>query len=358
MKNFILVIVGILIVNLISCRTIESRRPIADIDDIISHEGEVEMINACWDMQEKSLIAKPTYPTSPRLDCTNLPSHIKDLTKSIIALVDKDNLVMGEDGYYKIKYPSTYRNAYQLCEGEEFADQPILSFCSGAVAGEATQQNGIKVSVVQTAGHCLKTQGDCENTLFIQGFTKQGNRQPYQYKFSPNQIFKCNQLVRQKLDDFTVEDYAMATADRIIPAASIKYDGRIPKLGDNIFLCGMPSGLPMKCAFNGSIISQTEHYYTTEISAYAGNSGSAAFYTDSLSAAGILVRGHGDFEWVDSGKSTKRKYAAFNEKGYEWVREKGVQCRRELQMDNTIIGGEHLNKLDFIEEFFPGLIVR
>lgn len=223
-----------------------------------------------------------------------------EFSKSVAVRVSKRRLTVDRTDETKILFPlvTLERSMPQLCKDERFIDQVSLGTCSGFLVGPKT---------LVTAGHCMTTEKDCENNKWVFGFTTDSK------EFNINQVYSCKKVVHQKnvYDKLEVSDYAVIELDRAVvnakPLKTRKF-GRI-NLGTPLVVLGHPLGLPMK-ATDGGVVSRMNdierenplrslwlrnHYFTANLDAYSGNSGSPVFNANTGKVEGILVQGADDF---------------------------------------------------------------
>lgn len=223
-----------------------------------------------------------------------------EMAQSVALRVSKRRLVPDRTNPEKILFPFiTLEKAMpQLCKDERFIDQYSLGSCSGFLVGPKT---------LVTAGHCMINEKECENYRWVFGFKNTST------DLDVNQVYSCKKIVSQKYiySDREINDYAVIELDRevtgFIPFKLRKF-GRV-SLGTPLVVIGHPMGLPMK-ATDGAVVSRMNaqeretklkswflrsHYFTANLDAYGGNSGSPVFNTKTKKVEGILIQGADDF---------------------------------------------------------------
>jgi len=231
--------------------------------------------------------------------------RVVDVSRSTVALVKSENLA--KSGVQFTLQGETFKEKFNLCSGERFADQPAAAFCSGFLVGE---------NKIVTAGHCVTTQATCDDVRFVFDYKMKNSRQS-QLQFAESQVYSCKKVLGWKKDDVGA-DFAIIELDRPVV-------GRRPlKLSDNsglrrkteVLVIGHPSGLPTKITDGASVRNiQTEGgYFVANLDTYGGNSGSAVFNARTLEVEGILVRGEKDYE-TDEDLGCRRSFKVGNEDG-------------------------------------------
>lgn len=178
------------------------------------------------------------------------------------------------------------RQAYPLCESENFRDQVVLGSCSSVLIGPKT---------VLTAGHCIRSQAQCADALFIFGHTYEESLLGY---LVSSQIFSCQKLLKfeQKIGDKGA-DYSIIEMDReVIGIEPVKIaDSQNEKAGDIVANYSYPLGLPLKLDV-GKILrnSSQSNFIEVAVDTFGGSSGSGLFNSKN-ELIGILSRGSDDF---------------------------------------------------------------
>ena len=208
-------------------------------------------------------------------------------SRSVGLVIRKSNIRQVNDSLYQISTGITFKQKYNLCSGEKFAEQPV--------AGEGTCFL-VSAQEVITAAHVIT--GPLSDYALVFGFeilNKQGGYIPI---INSRDIYYFSAVSFQ--DDNT--DLLRLSLNRVAnrPALRLAKYTR-PVVGTEVYMLGYPAGLPMKAAINASIasIDQVDTYYTS-LDAFQGNSGSPVIDLKNNEVVGILVAGRTDFIWNGS----------------------------------------------------------
>jgi hypothetical protein len=199
-------------------------------------------------------------------------------------LISKDRLRKTPDGKFEFRQ-FKLSQAYPLCEGEKFQDQVVLGFCSGVL---------VAPQVLLTAGHCLRTQEDCQKTNVTFAFNFEKARQA---SLRQEEIYSCSQILAR--EDTSIRgghDFALIRLDR--PVAGIRpvllRSSKALTPNTAIVSLSYPLGLPLKA--DQGRISRNEiwsNFIEAEVDTFSGSSGSGLF-TTAGELVGLLSRGSED----------------------------------------------------------------
>lgn len=236
------------------------------------------------------------YGNDDRLDYFQVEdSATRGLASSTVALVRTSNVeVQGEVAVLKT---TPYGQGMGLCAEEPFYAQETLAFCSGFL---------VAPDMIVTAGHCVRSQANCEATRFVFGFRVE-NSTHMPRRVPAADVFACKNLVHS-VANATGEDFAVIRLDRpVTEAAPLAYrrSGRVNN-GEPLFVVGHPAGLPLKIAGGASVREVKAEHLVANLDTYGGNSGSAVFNSIDGKIEGILVRGEMDYTFQNGCRISNR----------------------------------------------------
>ena len=97
-----------------------------------------------------------------------------------------------------------------------------------------------------------------------------------------------------------------------------------------LLIIGHPSGIPTKIADNGRVLSNNSlHYFTTDLDAFAGNSGSPVINTNTGLVEGVLRFGERDYE--------------------DYINEQGEVCNKAKVCQPNQCDGEKVTRINSVE---------
>ncbi len=209
---------------------------------------------------------------------------------AVVALVKAADLNENADGTFDLATES-YKDAFDLCSGEPFVEQPTGCFCSGSL---------VAPDVVATAGHCVKNAADLATMRFVFGFHMTNATTP-RTKFAADDVYAGKQLLgRQLSNDGT--DWALVRLDRAVVGrepVAVRTSGKINN-SQALYVIGHPCELPRSTAPGAQVRDNgPAPFFVANLDTYGGNSGSPVFNAQNNQVEGILVRGETDF--VSSG---------------------------------------------------------
>ena len=198
------------------------------------------------------------------------------------------------------KYPetiklfgSTLKKERNLCEGERFGEQLTLANCSGFLVEKDGDQ------FIVTAGHCMTNQSDCDSNAWAFGYTSTNVSVEKPFLDVKN-VFKCKEIMSQKLSHGSQNDFAVIKLDRRVEGITplkFRSEGKVDKEIELVVI-GHPSGLPTIVDDSGSVrTNENDFFFEANLDTFGGNSGSAVLDADTGLVEGILVRGEDDYEY-------------------------------------------------------------
>ena len=178
-----------------------------------------------------------------------------------------------------------------MCDGGRFRDQPTPAFCTGFL---------IEEDLLVTAGHCIRNERACRRTRFVFDFRTDGAGTVA--PMERNDVFECQSLVR-RVDRKDV-DFAIVRLGRHTGRPGLEMQARDDiGVGTPLALIGHPSGLPMKIAAGGMVVTSRPRrsLFQTTLDAFDSSSGSPVINTDTYRVEGILTDGDQDFTETPEG---------------------------------------------------------
>lgn len=205
---------------------------------------------------------------------------------STCALVSIADLSQGANGKIVLETTPYEVGGFEACDDEPFATQPTAAFCTGFVVGQ---------DLIATAGHCITDEIDLSQTAFVFGFRMEDANNAVT-EFDADQVYLGVELVGRALGGAL--DHCVLRVDRPITAPGatvlpIRREGDIA-VGDPVGTIGFSTGLPEKFSFgDDTVVKENPNgfYFSANLDAAGGNSGSPVFNTDNNLVEGILVRG-------------------------------------------------------------------
>lgn len=209
-----------------------------------------------------------------------------------VALVATERMTQ-KRGLWVVEGVKTLRETEgDLCEGEKFQDEPVVSICSGVLVDREW---------VATAKHCLPS--DPKEVKLVFGF---GDRGPpkmtrgagaARVEFAAASVFG---VVEWKQGQ-AWEDWALLRLDR--PATVAPVQVATTRVRDDqaeeLAISGYPRGLPLKYSAGARVIAvgeyEDEAIFHASLDAYQGNSGSPVVMHDNGLLVGLLSAGSPDF---------------------------------------------------------------
>lgn len=232
--------------------------------------------------------AKVIYGQDNRLDLFRVlnPDHL-EFAKSTAAMISNSKLTEFNAHEYVIDSMTLEQTG--VCDFERFAKQPVAASCSGFLVAK---------DVLVTAGHCIRSQSDCEASSWVFDYKVDFENQSEVIVDKEN-VYSCKSIISRELNTETQNDYAVIKLTKEVQGRlPLKINKKSPpKKGDSLMVIGHPSGLPTKVADGASVRSVKDVYLIANLDTYGGNSGSAVFNMDTGLVEGILVRGETDYVW-------------------------------------------------------------
>lgn len=212
-------------------------------------------------------------------------SALVELSKSTAAMISMDNLKSLTNG--EVQISASTLESRGICAKERFSQQISAANCSGFL---------VAPNVLVTAGHCIKSEYDCQSYKWVFDF-KVDHSEQGSVNVPKSSVVSCKKIISRSLDQMTKDDYAVIELDRKVEdrrPLTFRKKGKITK-GTAIAVIGHPTGLPTKIADGAKVRSLSSKFFVANLDTYGGNSGSAVFNTKTGEVEGILVRGENDY---------------------------------------------------------------
>ncbi|MEM7434766.1 MAG: serine protease [Myxococcota bacterium] len=254
----------------------------------------VGLIGSACGADERAFVgqleASVVYGSDDRIEVFNHPSAtLRDIARaSVVALIPTNQIERNADGLY-VLFAVTLKDSKDLCDGELFSDQPTAARCSGVL---------IDNDLVLTAGHCMRTQRDCDDTSFVFNYHLDGpNRLA---AIEDDDVYSCAEVVLREETSTSsppTPDFAVVRLDRTVSGGHRPADVRPATetlgTGELVTMIGFGSGIPGKIDSGGEVAdprSDMLDFFVVSSDAFAGHSGSPVF-DSSDRLAGHLVAG-------------------------------------------------------------------
>lgn len=238
---------------------------------------------------------KVIYGDDNRMEPSESSVFYQQLAISTAAQIPKKNVSISDETATILGQMLINRN---ICEDQRFIHQSTAANCSGFLVAE---------DVLITAGHCIRTQSDCDRYYWVFDYIDDGT-EAGSLDIPASSVVECKEILDRQLNATTDNDYAVIRLKtKVIDRAplSVRKEGKIED-NQHLVVIGHPTGLPVKIADDAYVRKNTNPvFFVTNLDTFGGNSGSAVFDAETGIVEGILVRGEDDYVWKDGCKVPK-----------------------------------------------------
>lgn len=211
-------------------------------------------------------------------------SALVELSKSTAAMISSTNLKTANG---EVTISGGTLQSRGICAKERFSQQISAANCSGFL---------VAPNILVTAGHCIKTQADCNAYKWVFDY-KVDHAEQGAVNVQASDVYSCKKIISRSLDQISKDDYAVIELDRKATdrrPLALRKKGKITK-GTSVAVIGHPTGLPTKITDGAKVRSLAGKFFVANLDTYGGNSGSAVFNVKTSEVEGILVRGENDY---------------------------------------------------------------
>jgi V8-like Glu-specific endopeptidase len=208
---------------------------------------------------------------------------------SVAAIIPKQALTVRSSTDPVQIASSTLQEAYALCDGERFLEQPTAAVCSAVLVDE---------NLALTAAHCMARPNACHDLAFV--FDYYYRSAGVLERVGANDVFTCRRVVARASGDL---DYAFVELEG--PAAlrqPVGVSTQALDLEHTFSIVGTPSGLPLKVEAEVEVLNPSigPGRFAVASDTFEGSSGSGVFDRGGQ-LVGIVSRGAADYMASDAG---------------------------------------------------------
>jgi hypothetical protein len=216
------------------------------------------------------------------------------LAQSVVAIAPRRAFALA-NGRFESEVPS-YGEKGNLCDGEPFADQPTVAFCSGIL---------VDWDLVLTADHCTRV-FTAEEMVVLGGYYYVHDGE---LAIRPTDVYPVSEIVAEALpsSDSAQLDFAWLRLSRRagppLHPAPIATGPQAAHKGDPLVFMGTPGGTPVKADEGGLVRDARDgivDYFVADTDTFHGSSGGGAF-DRKMTLVGILARGSEDLTATTAG---------------------------------------------------------
>ncbi len=286
---------------------------------------QIKRLNTVEIIERVKEIRKGKYGIDDRKDLFKISDRkILDNADCVVCIISSENMLDKGNNTHELKVRS-FGKALGLCETEPFRDQPCI-------VGKMGTGFLVRKNIVATACHCIMMGKHISKLEFFFGFKMLDGKNTN--IINNNEIYKGKKII-DKIFTPKGPDWALIELDREVEnhnIAKLRKTGKI-SYKQKVYIIGYPYGLPIKFS-DGSWVTNNDNldYFSANIDAYCGNSGSPVFNSDNHMVEGILIRGLEDFETSPEGCKWSKVYRDDKPNGEECMRIIKIKKLKEIQL--------------------------
>jgi V8-like Glu-specific endopeptidase len=178
---------------------------------------------------------------------------------------------------WSAKLPKTLGESQHLCEGQRFANQPVVAFCSATLIDD---------DIMVSAGHCFQFTR-CEDFAVVFDFAYDAvptDPMATSRDIPAANVYRCTEMLSKEYNvDYDAErgaDYSVFRLDRKVTGRTpAKVNWGAPLMNEQpAYVIGHPSGIPQKLA-TGKVLDGTMNpdFIVHDADVFGGNSGCGLF---------------------------------------------------------------------------------
>lgn len=225
------------------------------------------------------------YGSDNRQDFYEIRDFDVKRNATAVASIWPEHLVEDKGDYYRLRPWTTLGRVKNLHTDEKYYNQPVGSYCSAFL---------VSPTIAVSAGHCLTEPSKIKKARIVFGY-HMTSRHSYNSFIPKNHVYKVKRVIAYELDNQTKNDFIVFELDRPCYAFQpLKLARQDVRKGQNVYIIGYPSGMPLKYAPGARVQSIRHLYFTATVDSFGGNSGSPIFNSRD-EVVGILVRGGKDY---------------------------------------------------------------